>query len=590
MNKLLLFITSAYQNLKIKYKLVIFISFIMVVSLSFMLIGLQYAFQIYDEQIYRKSSQVLMMSSNSIEDELKKVEEISFDIITDNDIQRNLRDLKGNISGYEQYRIQNELWDRLTSYAGSEKYIHSIHLFDANGREYVAGTNSAALSKEQRDLIIYQAAKQNGGTLWITPGGFNDFLFSARQVRAYENLSLDKLGTLVIHVDLEKIVRDLPKEWEETAGSIMISNGQDVFFSEKTINSFKQFDFSNKTKQGYKIQKVGGQRYFITHIQSSYADWTYWNIIPFNLMFAKVTAVKYSLIFLFILLSLFVLSLGVRFSKRITSPIEKLVAAMKHVQKGDFAIAESLPAPPLHQDEVGTLHRNFTIMIQRINELIKENYEKQLLIKETEFKALQAQINPHFLYNTLESINWLAKANQQKQISKMVESLGYLLRNSISMKEDIIMIEKEIEIVQSYITIQQYRFEERLDFSLDIPPDFQSCYIPKLTVQPLIENAIHYALEPSIEPCKITVRAFRKEACLYLTVEDNGPGMDTSLLDKIKSGQVKTRGTGIGLQNIDERIKLSFGEQYGLQIESSPDKGTAVSIILPYQMGCEEYV
>lgn len=562
----------------------------MIVSLSFMLIGLQYAFQIYDEQIYRKSSQVLTMSSNSIQDELKKVEELSFDIITDNDIQRNLRDLTGNISSYEQYRIQKELWDKLTNYVGSEKYIHSIRLFAANGTEYVAGTNPEVLSKEQRNLIIYEAAKQHGGTLWITPDGFNDFLVSARQIRAYENLSLERLGTLVIHVDLEKIVRDLPKEWEETAGSIMISNKQDVFFAEKTFNSFKHFDFSNNTKQGYNIQKVGGQRYFVTRIQSSYADWTYWNIIPFNLMFAKVTAVKYSLIFLFVLLSIFVLSLGIRFSRRITSPIENLVSTMKHIQKGDFTIAESLPSPPLQQDEVGTLHRNFTTMVQRINELIKENYEKQLLIKETEFKALQAQINPHFMYNTLESINWLAKANQQQQISKMVQALGHLLRNSISMKEDVITIEKEIEIVWSYITIQQYRFEERLDFSLDIPPDLQGCYIPKLTVQPLIENAIHYALEPSIEPCTITVRAFRKEDFLYLTVEDNGPGMDPSLLDKIKGGQVKTRGNGIGLQNIDERIKISFGDQYGLQIESSPDKGTAVSIILPYQMGCREYV
>ncbi|MCY8507736.1 sensor histidine kinase, partial [Bacillus atrophaeus] len=131
----------------------------------------------------------------------------------------------------------------------------------------------------------------------------------------------------------------------------------------------------------------------------------------------------------------------------ITGPIEQLVSAMKAVQSGGLEAGASLALPEDTQDEAGMLNRHFTMMMKRINELIEENVEKQLIIKETECKALQAQINPHFLYNTLESINWLAKANQQKQISKMVESLGYLLRNSINMKKDTVTIEEEAEIV-----------------------------------------------------------------------------------------------------------------------------------------------
>jgi two-component system sensor histidine kinase YesM len=299
-------------------------------------------------------------------------------------------------------------------------------------------------------------------------------------------------------------------------------------------------------------------------------------------MFAKVTAIKFVVLFLFLTLFLSAIYLVIQFSKRITNPIENLVSAMKYVQNGDFKVADTFKPSQVH-DEVGILHRNFFVMIERINELIKENYEKQLLVKDTEFKALQSQINPHFLYNTLESINWLAKINKQQQISKMVESLGYLLRNAISLKDDVITVQEEIEMVEHYVTIQRFRFEERLDFHLSIHEDVKECVLPKLIVQPLVENAIHYALEMMIEPCMISVSAYKNGDLLHLLVEDNGIGMDEQQLESVRKGEIKTRGNGIGLRNIDSRIKFVFGNQYGLQIDSKINKGTKVLIVIPYQ-------
>ena len=225
-------------------------------------------------------------------------------------------------------------------------------------------------------------------------------------------------------------------------------------------------------------------------------------------------------------------------------------------------------------------------MIQQIDELIHENYSKQLTIKETEFKALQAQINPHFLYNTLESINWLAKGNGQTQISKMVEALGYLLRNSISLKKPLITIEEELNIVKSYIIIQKYRFEERLEFTIEVDSAVLGIEIPKLTVQPLVENAIHYALEPMIDPCKIRIYSIVTNEEFQLIIEDNGPGMDPDILEKLKRGEVKTRGQGVGLSNINDRIKLAYGEKYGVVIESATGEGTKIIIGIP--IGKEE--
>ncbi|WP_299090797.1 sensor histidine kinase [uncultured Metabacillus sp.] len=580
MKKLILFISNRYRNLKIKDKLMVFISIIMAVCLLFIVVGFQYAFNSYDEQIYRKSSQVLIMSSSRIEDELKNIEDVTFEIMNDSVIQNALLRAKGEVTKYEQYQIEREIWEKLTNYIGSEKYIQSIHLFDLNGTEYRAGRAPSSILYEHKVEIITKARGGNGSNIWVTLNDSKESIFSTRLLKSYRNLSLERLGTLIIEVKLDEIVSELPKEWDGQEGYIMISRGDNIFFSEKPFAQLEQLNFTESSKQGYNIQEIDGKNYFVTYSKSPYANWTYWNVIPFGAMFAKVTAIKFFVLFFFLFLCMVAVYLVSKFSKRITNPIENLVSAMNHVQEGDFKVADSFK-PSQDQDEVGILHRNFFHMIERINELINENYEKQLLIKDTEFKALQSQINPHFLYNTLESINWLAKINKQQQISKMVESLGYLLRNAISLKENIISVNEEIEMVKHYVTIQKFRFEERLDFHLSIQEDVKECAIPKLIVQPLVENAIQYGLEMMIEPCKIHVSAYQEGDLLFVVVEDNGPGMDEQQLENVQKGEITTKGNGIGLQNIDSRIKFVFGSSYGLQIESRVNEGTKVLIVIP---------
>lgn len=575
---------TSYGNLKIKYKLFLLVSWIMIISFLITFIGLRYAFQIYDEQLYSKSSQVLSTTSNSIEMELKNMEDVTYKILTDPQIQQYLSKVNLQVSEYDKFILRNQINDKILSYVNKEPYILSANLIDTNGEEYVAGPRAIKLTKSQKDEFEKSAKQADGSNVWVNPNENKFTIITAREVKDFNTLHFDTLGTLVIFVNMEKLVGNTLAGSQKMDGNFLIADDKGIIFPTEPPLHVK--DTVLDMHYGYQFKKINGKNYFFVYKKSDYFDWGYVNAIPFNQIFKNINLIKSLLIFSFIVMFIIVTISGMRFARNITMPLENLVSGIQQISAGDFKEArKEVLKSSIQEDEVGKLQQNFHTMVQQIDELINENYSKQLTIKETEFKALQAQINPHFLYNTLESINWLAKANGQTQISNMVESLGYLLRNSISLKEPLIPIEEELATVKNYIIIQKYRFEERLDFQMDVDQELLRYTIPKLTLQPLVENAIHYALEPMIETCKIRIYSTTQEDSFKLIVEDNGPGMDPQILEKMKKGEIKTRGQGVGLTNIHDRINLSYGEKYGVEIESAPNQGTRVIIVLPLDKG-----
>ncbi|MCJ7843231.1 sensor histidine kinase [Lederbergia sp. NSJ-179] len=581
------FMKKIYFNQPIKKKLIILISCIMFISLLLTVIGLQFAFHRYDEQLYVKSAQVLNMSADNIENELENIERVSYTIATDPLIQQYLINLREEQTEYEKHLIRSKITDKVLNLINSESYIEAVYIVDTHGESNIAGKRPRKIPDEITKEIIDQSSKAIGSHIWLDQLESDITLVSAREVRRFQDFSFDHLGTVIIRVDTDKLIRHFMEISQRMEGYFLIMNyeGEPIYSLESEEIGKKIWVDQNDT--GYRIETINHRKYFIVQMQSSFSNWTYFNVIPFDRIFRHIQFIKTSVPVLFIILFVSVLAIGLTFAKSITNPLENLAAGMKYIQKGNFSKAKSeiLYMSKVHKDEVGDLHKNFLAMTEQIDDLIHANYSKQIMIKETEFKALQAQINPHFLYNTLESINWLAKSNQQTQISNMVESLGYLLRNSMSWKEPLVSIEEELKIVLNYVRIQQYRFEERLNFHIDVDSSLYPYKIPKLTLQPLIENAIHYALEPMIEPCMITITSRKEENSLQLIVRDNGPGMDDDFLEQVREHQVQTRGQGIGLKNIDERIKRLFGEQYGLRIESEVGEGTCIIILLPYDKG-----
>ncbi len=205
----------------------------------------------------------------------------------------------------------------------------------------------------------------------------------------------------------------------------------------------------------------------------------------------------------------------------ITRHFDNLIIKMERFAAGQTEIPQVSYDYSKRTDELGILHSRFDQMVDKVNQLIKTNYLNKILIKEAQLKALETQMNPHFLYNTLESINWRAKTVGAKDISSMTESLGTLLRITLDQKSKQVPLSRELELVQCYMTIQKYRYEDRLEYEISAPENLIGCYVLKLTLQPLVENAIRYGLEENTEGCRILITAEADGTSLIVTVRNN---------------------------------------------------------------------
>lgn len=230
--------------------------------------------------------------------------------------------------------------------------------------------------------------------------------------------------------------------------------------------------------------------------------------------------------------------------------------------------------------EVQELSDSFGHMVLRIQQLMTTVREEEINLRKTELKALQAQINPHFLYNTLDSIAWMCEQGRNADAVKMVHALARLFRISISKGHELIPIAKEIEHAQSYLQIQKYRYKNQFTYEFDVDPQCLDYYCNKITLQPIIENAINHGLNLMVDEGHIDVRVYQSGDDIIFCVQDNGVGMSPDLIQSIMERGPKDR-TGIGIKNVNDRLKIYFGKKYGLHITSEPDVGTCVEIRMP---------
>jgi two-component system sensor histidine kinase YesM len=269
-------------------------------------------------------------------------------------------------------------------------------------------------------------------------------------------------------------------------------------------------------------------------------------------------------------------------SAYISRPIKELERLMNSVQRGDF----SEPVTVGGNKEVAALSHTFVLMVGRIRALMDDIVKSQEMKRKFELDALQAKINPHFLYNTLDSVVWMAEQNDTKGVITMITALAKLFRISISKGKDVITLAEELEHVRNYLIIQQIRYQDKFNFLIDMDEGMENLPTIKLIIQPIVENAIYHGIKYLQEMGYITIKVFRrKPGAVVIEVRDNGVGMDEERLNNILcfEGTHHKDGTGIGVRNVHQRIQLYYGSDYGLEISSELDEGTLVRLVIPEQ-------
>ena len=262
---------------------------------------------------------------------------------------------------------------------------------------------------------------------------------------------------------------------------------------------------------------------------------------------------------------------------RITGPISVLSRKAQQFGSGDFT-----PTPvETHITELQTLDTGFNDMARRVDALMTKQVEDQRSLHRAELELLQAQINPHFLYNTLDSIAILAESDRGEDVVTMVTSLSTFFRNSLNKGNDILTLGAECSQVTSYLEIQQIRYSDILRYEINVPQELMDCMVPKLILQPLVENALYHGIKNRRGMGMITVSGEERDGELLLKVTDNGAGMDAEQVRILQAGIYEDKHTGLGLVNVHKRIRLYCGEPYGLSFESSVGKGSTVSVLLP---------
>ena len=266
-------------------------------------------------------------------------------------------------------------------------------------------------------------------------------------------------------------------------------------------------------------------------------------------------------------------------ARSITLPIQRLRDSMARVQEGDFETAD---VEVVSGNEIGSLTTSFNVMTHRIQELMEQNIYEQEEKRKSELKALQSQINPHFLYNTLDSIIWMAEGKKNEEVVLMTASLARLLRQSISNEDELVFVGQEVEYAGSYLTIQKMRYKDKLEYRIEVEPEIQKVRIIKLVLQPIIENAIYHGLKYKESKGLLLVRGYARGEQAVLEIVDNGVGMEPETLAHIfEKHKVNYHSNGVGVYNVQKRLKLYYGGDYGITYESRPGEGTKATITIP---------
>ena len=556
------------NGIKLRYKLAIFYSLFcfLPVMLLFLLSFLQMRSIIDDKEKLNLQS-YLQQSVSSMDRTLDGYNSLSDYIAFD----RTLAEVFSMEYGtpYEQYE---QLTQKVDPILRSSSYFHGgmqrITIYTDNGM--VKHDTTVAPVSEIEETDWYQKTLEHPGINWFV-NYQEKTLFSARKL-AFSG-AREGVNILYMDVDYQKLFTPYAETLISECGLYITDQEGKLVFEESRFSGKNQ-NYDLTYSEFLEQRDRGSADYTILCEQSNTTGWTVWLYQPVGLagesmrpigVMAGVTI----LICIFAAVLAYFITSGM-----VSGRIERLTCLMQEVQEGSM----DMQVGSDDRDEIGMLYRGFGSMMKRIRTLINEVYLGKITQKEAELKALQAQINPHFLYNTLSLINWKALAAGEEDISRMTLAMSTFYRTALNRGRNVLQVEAELSNTRAYLEIQSMLHDGDFDYEIEVQPEILQCESLNLILQPLVENAIHHGIEEKTDGRgKISVRGWKEDNCVWFMVEDNGVGMEQKVADKILTMESK----GYGVRNVDERIRLCYGEKYAMKVESVVGKGTKMTIHFP---------
>ena len=566
-------------NLTIKRKLLLFlISIILFIGIAVFSTFI-YIYTDISRQTLTMTSKTLTLYTQQLNDSLSQLSSYSAGLMFDTDVQKKLKQLSEKPDSYEQLILSSSLNDKLFFTVSSLPFVDYIDILTTNDTYLTSAPERIHHIDDDFDAYSY-ITERNGGCVWEIeqPGR----LRLSRLIRTInDNFHHEPLGILTFDVNISELI-DLDafrQDYYQSCFLITDHTGNILYCSEDS----EEFT-SLPLIQDKAYQNLNNRSYFVAAAPSKINEWKYCMLIPKKEILGHTMIVTESLIVFFAVLILICIMICFRLSEKITRPLMQLSKSMDTVAQGNFEISSEELLQGTSNDELHRICLHFLQMVEQLNTLITENYKVKLLNRDAQLSALQAQIDPHFLYNALDSVNWLAKLAGQKQISTIVQSLAALMRQTMDTSQKNYYLKDELQLIKHYLAIQQIRYGNRLAVITSIDHQLSEVPVPKLIIQPFLENSIRYVLESSDQICEIILKVFKEDGICYIQISDNGPGIEPASIPLILSGQIQTKGNGVGIKNVNDRLTLLYSEyiENPLQIRCSSSGGVLITIRIPF--------
>lgn len=563
-----------WRRLKLKDKLLVISIPSAVGSCAVIMVLALFIFRGYEKSIYDIAVQNLFMVTKHIEREFAAVEDCSVDLITDRAVQNavKVKDPEEDIS-MEQILLRQEIYKALQDKLRLSRNIVSISIFEDDEWYYV-GRGNRSFDKSLIQQVKKIFPDKGHQLFWYTPQYPSNSIYGIRSVWNVDYGTFTGDVRLVIEYDLKGSIEDVIRGNDLSYSPMLAVMDQGkLLYSSMGELSVDELTFPEN--KNYSILTLQEKRHFAAKLDTPKYGWEYIFVIPYEEIFGAIQLFR---VIFFLVTAVMVTVSCVycgKLSKMMTRQFSHLTERMKSVQKGNFEPA-SIRAYG-QKDELEEVCERFEDMVANVDRLIQENYVKQMLIRENQLKMLQNQINPHFLFNTLQLVSWKAKESNQEPISEIAQALGKILRYTLREDNEPACLRDEVQIMMRYVTIQKIRYQEKLNVTIDIPEELGTYLVPKLALQNIVENSIKYALENMLEPCDIHVSACLQDGVFCLSVRDNGPGIQEDILEKKESDDTGKAGLRIGLANIKQRIGLLFPDGSDLILKNT-GTGTLVEI------------